>query len=115
MLEQVLALSFIKLSVVALYRRIFNTGTTYIVNWSTAAMMATISAWAIGFFFSFLFICGKTPAHYWTSAKDEKAFCVATQELHLSSAISDAILDILVIMMALPMVRQVSRTVTGGD
>lgn len=76
------------------------------VNWGTIAMISTISAWAVAFFFSFLFICGKGPANYWTSAKTEKSFCVATQKLHLASAVSDAILDILVILMAVPMVRQ---------
>ena len=69
-------------------------------------MISIISAWAVGFFFSFLFICGRSPANYWTSAKNEKAFCLATQKLHLASAVSDAILDILVIGMAIPMVRQ---------
>ena len=69
-------------------------------------MITTISVWAVAFFVSFLFICGKTPANYWKSAKAEKSYCVATQELHLASAVSDAILDILVIFMAIPMVRQ---------
>ena len=76
------------------------------VNWSTIAMMSIISAWAVAFFFSFLFICGKGPANYWTSVKTEKSFCLATQKLHLSSAISDAILDVLVILLPVPMVRQ---------
>lgn len=75
------------------------------VSWSTIAMISIISAWTVGFFFSFLFICGKSPASYWTSVKTEKKFCVATQELHLASAVSDAILDILVILLPVPMVR----------
>lgn len=69
-------------------------------------MMFIISGWAIAFFFSFLFICGTTPANYWTSAKTEKAHCVETQKLHLASAVSGAILDILVLLMAVPMVRR---------
>ena len=69
-------------------------------------MMSIISAWAIAFFFGFLFICGNSPVNYWRSAKDEKSFCVKTQKLHLGSAVSDAILDILIILMTVPMVRQ---------
>lgn len=104
-IQQVLALSFIKLSVVSLYRRIFNTGATPLANWSTIAMLSTISAWAVAFFFSFLFICDGTPANYWKSAKAEKSSCVRTQELHLASAVSDTILDVLVMLLAVPMVR----------
>lgn len=69
-------------------------------------MMTTLSAWAVAFFISFLFICGATPADYWISAKAEKSFCVQTQKLHLGFAVSDAILDILVILMPVPIVRE---------
>lgn len=69
-------------------------------------MMSVIAGWGVAFFFGFLFICGKTPANYWRSAKAEKSFCVETQKLHLASAVSDAILDILVMVMAIPMVCQ---------
>ncbi|MCJ1380091.1 hypothetical protein MMC17_003194 [Xylographa soralifera] len=103
-LQQIPALSLIKLSVIFFYRRIFNTGATPLLNWSTMTMVALVSMWTISFFFSFLFICGKTPADYWISSKTEKGYCVATQELHLSFAISDTILDILIILMAIPMI-----------
>ena len=67
-------------------------------------MVIIISVWAISFFFSFLFICGKNPTNYWISTKAEKSYCVATQTLHLSFAISDTILDILTILIPIPLV-----------
>lgn len=74
------------------------------------SLPSVVSAWVVGFFFSFLFICGGTPANYWKSAKLEKAFCDKTQELHLASAVSDAILDILVILMPISMVSKHVQT-----
>lgn len=94
----------VKLSVVFFYRRIFNTGGTPLHHWLTAITLVIITLWTIGYFFSFMFICGGTPSNYWKSAKDEKAYCVKTQELHLSFAVSDMILDCIVMLIALPMV-----------
>ena len=103
-LQQIPALSLAKLSLIFFYRRVFNTGATRLLKWSLTAMVVLISLWAISFFFSFLFICGKTPAAYWISTKAEKSYCVGTQMLHLSFAISDTILDILIILIPIPLV-----------
>lgn len=105
-LQQVLVLSFIKLSVISLYRRIFNIEATWMMNWDIIAMISIISAWVVAFFFSFLFICGKDSANYWISAKIEKSFCVTTQKLYLASVVSNVILNILVIFMTVSMMQQ---------
>ena len=104
-LQQTLALSLIKLSVIFFYRRIFNTKPAHVVNWATITMITIICAWAISFFFSFLFMCDTKPDDYWLSAQKEQKYCVKTQKLHLSAAVSDTILDIAVLVMPLPMVR----------
>ena len=103
-LEQIPALSLIKISVIYFYRRIFNTGATPYLHWSTMIMVGLMTAWTVAFFFSFLFICGGTPEYYWLSAAIEKQHCVATQTLHLVYSITDTIFDILVLLMAVPMI-----------
>jgi len=103
-LQQIPALGLVKLSIVFFYRRVFNTGGTPWYHWTTAITIAIITLWTVAYFFAFLFICGTTPSNYWKSAKDEKAFCVKTQKLHLSFAVSDMILDCIVMIIALPMI-----------
>ena len=109
-LEQIPVLSLIKLSVIFFYRRVFNTGATPLWHWSTMTMIGFITAWTISFFFSFVFICDKTPEDYWLSVVTEKSGCVATQELHLAFSVSDTILDILIILMAVPMIWSLHMT-----
>ena len=69
-------------------------------------MMATIIGWTNSFLFAWIFLCKQNPSAYWRSAAVERAQCVATQKLHNALAISDAIIDFLVLIMALPVVRE---------
>ena len=60
--------------------------------------------WTVAFFLAFLFICGSKPRSFWISAKVELASCVETQKLHNGFAISDVILDIIIMSMSVPVV-----------
>lgn len=99
-----MAIATIKLSLVFFFRRIFyKLGPTWFKTLSTL-LIVLISGWAISFFFVFIGLCHPNPSAYWASAMIEKAQCVNTLDVHRAMAISDAILDIPVIGMSLPII-----------
>ena len=73
-------------------------------------MILVTIAWTISFFFALLFICGRNFSAYWTSTVIEKELCVDTSMLHNALAISDFILDVIIITLPLP---EVSRGTLG--
>ena len=68
-------------------------------------MMAIVTAWTIGYFFTLLFLCGTNFKAYWTSSTTEKDECLPTKPVHLGYAISDVITDVLTIVLPIPEVK----------
>lgn len=62
-------------------------------------MIAVVTSWMIGYFFTLLFLCGTNFKAYWTSSETEEEDCLPTAPVHLGYAISDVITDILVILL----------------
>ncbi|CAF9941805.1 hypothetical protein IMSHALPRED_002908, partial [Imshaugia aleurites] len=101
-LIQVPALGCIKLSFLFLYRRVFTNRAARrfsLVNWF---MIAMVTAWMIGYFFTILFICGTNFKAYWTTSTTEVDNCLPTTPVHLGYAISDVITDVLTILLPIP-------------
>lgn len=69
-------------------------------------MIAIITAWMIGYFFTLLFLCGTNFKAYWTSSTTEENECLPTKPVHLGYAISDVITDVLTILLPIPEVYQ---------
>ncbi|KAI9692056.1 MAG: hypothetical protein M1820_009559 [Bogoriella megaspora] len=109
-LLQVPALGLIKLSFILFYRRIFTKDAAWKFNWVAWFMLAIITAWTIAFFFAILFICGTDFSAYWTSTEVEAANCTETSMLHNAFAISDVVIDVLIIILPLPMVWRLHLT-----
>lgn len=103
-LVEIPALGLTKLSFVFFFRRVFNTRIKRWYDILTSGMIITTTAWTIGFFFAFLFICSTKPRSYWESPKLELADCVRTQKLHNALVVSDVILDVVIISMSIPIV-----------
>jgi len=101
---QIPALTAVKMSFIFFYRRIFNQGNDKIYARLTSAALALIAIWGVGYFFSFLFICPGHPTAYWTTLVDEKKNCINTVTLHNSYGVSDALLDLIVILLPIPAV-----------
>jgi hypothetical protein len=53
----------------------------------------------ICFFFLLLFLCGTDFAAYWTSSVTEDTDCLPTAPVHMGYAISDAVMDIVIILL----------------
>lgn len=89
----------IKLSVLFFYRRIFSVGALRIVN--TVFMCLTV-AWGLAFTFTVAFQC--TPVStLWNEFEIEYGnACIKVQDFYLAVAISDLILDIMILALPIP-------------
>ena len=101
-LIQVPALGCIKLSFLLLYRRVFTRRVASHFKWVNWIMIAIVTAWMIGYFFTLLFLCGANFNAYWTSSATEEGECLPTKAVHLGYAISDVITDVLTILLPIP-------------
>ena len=106
MLIQIPALGFVKLSFIYFYRRVFCTGSglTRIFEHITTVVAWIIVAWAVSFFFAFLFICDVNFAAFWTSIRALNTYCGGLLDLQLGFSVSDFITDFFVFVLPLPMV-----------
>lgn len=66
---QVLALTFVKLSCMFFYRRIFRVGRSLILDAAVFTVVTILILWAIAFFFAFTFMCGTHFDYLWTSVR----------------------------------------------
>ena len=107
---QVLGLCFVKLSFVFFYRRIFCHGTnSQPFNILTIAVNIMVVAWTIGFFFAFLLACKGNFAAWWISLATITSECVKTTSLEYAFAVSDFLIDVIIIGLPIPMVCQYNK------
>ena len=104
-LMHTIALGCIKLSILFFYRRIFCTTKSGIFHYITIFGVSVVSAWSIGFFFALLLICGSSIEAQWGSLMTLSAKCSSSPALKLGVAISDFIIDCVIMVMPIPMVR----------
>lgn len=104
-LIQTNSLGIIKLSFVFFFRRIFNTGNKNgIFSIVSTSMIILIVLWTISFFFSFLFACRGHFTNWWTTPLDQDDFCIPPGIFEEGFALSDVIMDFLIVLMPIPMV-----------
>ena len=109
---QILCLCFVKLSFVFFYRRIFCVGDKLQpFNVVTAVVNMIVISWTIGFFFACLFACKGNFAAWWTTQATFTSECVKTVKLEYAFAVSDFLIDVLVISLPIPMVRNLFELV----
>ena len=101
---QIPTLTFVKSSIVILYRRIFLSTSRQIFHLASGFLIVLIWIWGVAYFFSFLFICPGHPTAYWTTLRTEKEFCINTVLLHNAYGVSDFVLDVLIILLPIPLV-----------
>lgn len=99
-----LAYGFIKLSIVAFYRRIFLTHRGSITDILTQATSVVIILWTFTFIMLIVFACGKHFWANWGSTGDQLVYCPVAFTSEYGLAISDLILDAFIFLMPLPFV-----------
>ncbi|OTA99907.1 hypothetical protein M426DRAFT_27043 [Hypoxylon sp. CI-4A] len=102
-LLSVLSLVFTKISIVSFYRRIFRGDKFTII---TQALTGAICVWGVSFFFATLFECypvGKVWLSLFGQPEHER-YCYNHLPMFYATAISNMIMDILILAIPLPMV-----------
>lgn len=99
---QVLALGFVKLSILYFYRRIFCVVKGDIFDWINKIVVVITIAWSVSFFFAILFSCGTSFYAQWGSIEDTMKHCKIGMPLQNGYGISDFILDVFVLIMPIP-------------
>lgn len=102
---QVLQLGLVKLSFVFLFRRIFSTSKFNSFGVVNTVMVVLIILWTVAFFFGFLFACRGNFAAWWISLKTFRTRCIAIKPFENGFALSDFIMDLIILLMPVPMVR----------
>ena len=96
---------FIKLSIIAFYRRIFVTGQKQIFDIVTKILAWVIFLWTITFILIDIFACGSHVTASWGSLSEQSKYCdtigYTSEE---GFAVSDMIIDVFVIASPLPLV-----------
>jgi uncharacterized Tic20 family protein len=73
-------------------------------------LITLVCGWAVGFFFSELFQCGRHITAFWSSAKDIKKYCDDTNGAVVAFCISDLIMDLMILLAPIPMVWKLITT-----
>ena len=108
---QVVSLLLLKLSAIMFYRRIFCSANRGWFHITTVIMAVIVLAWGLAFFFAFLFQCRLKFWANWSTALNVLTYCDNTTIRSLAYALSDFITDLLVLLLPLPMVRDLERLV----
>ena len=96
---------FVKLSIIAFYRRIFvvNKRTTFDIVTRVTAVV--IFLWVITFILIIIFPCGYHISDNWGTAASQQAHCLVIGYTSLEGlAASDFIIDVVLITLPIPMV-----------
>jgi hypothetical protein len=103
---QICALGCIKLSILFLYRRIFCTSKDVIFNLVIIISIIIVYAWTVSFFFAFIFTCGSSVDAHWGNLINVLTKCgdVGVLDIQLGLAVSDFIMDCIILITPVPMV-----------
>lgn len=104
----ILTIGLIKLSVVFLYRRIFSISRSF--NIYSTFLIVLIVTWTIAFLGANIFQCGTHPAAAWTSIKQIIEYCDDTSGATAALALTDLIMDLMIIAAPMPMVWRLQMT-----
>lgn len=99
-------LGLIKLSFLLFYQRVLVVNKT-LRNISYLMLRTSeliVVLWTIAYVFAFIFACKGNFSAWWESVTTLVAKCVRTLDLQHSLAVSDFVLDVLIIVIPLPMV-----------
>ena len=104
-LLQIIILGTIKLSVIFFYRRLFR-GRAF--DHYSKGMMAVVGFWATAFFLGVLFECGTRFEDLWSTLLNLISHCADEEIFFKAFAISDVIIDGLILAMPCPIVCPIS-------
>ncbi|CAG8960682.1 hypothetical protein HYFRA_00013450 [Hymenoscyphus fraxineus] len=103
-LLNIAALTFIKLSCIFFYRRIFAKGVNKTVLTLIWVLSALLLIWGIGHFFAVMFACGNNFHYFWTSVENQLKCPADLVKIQQSLAISDVLMDVIILIFPIPLI-----------
>ena len=102
-LLQTAALTFIKISCLLFYHRIFRSASS-VATLLIYTMIALISIWGVGYFLGFLFACKSHFDYFWTNLENQLKCPADFNQINLSLSVSDVIMDVILLIFPIPWV-----------
>ena len=93
-----------KASILFFYRRIFVVHRKTFFDIFTIALLGITVLWTLGFVLAFAFNCGTHFSASWGSAEDIGRYCKGGVQEEKGMAVSDLILDVIIISIPIPLV-----------
>ena len=104
-----LAYGCIKLSILAFYRRIFNTGQKDVFSIVLILSAIITLLWTVAFVFIIIFDCGTAIWANWGSNTAQLQYCAIGFTSEYGLTISDFIVDVFIFFLPLPVVSFISN------
>ena len=101
---QIPALALIKSAAFSFYRRIFCPHRQGALNSLLGGLIILTVGWGVAMIITYVTACGTHPAAAWESEISYVRYCKSTLHWEEAFAISDFILDVLVLIIPLPLV-----------
>ena len=95
-------MGLIKLSMVFLYRRIFQVEPIF--DFYSIGLIILLALWTLGFLFARIFHCGTKPSALWSSFESLNKYCKAATPVSNGFVISDIITDLMVLISPMPII-----------
>ncbi|KAL5389689.1 hypothetical protein DPSP01_002184 [Paraphaeosphaeria sporulosa] len=95
-------IGLVKLSVVFLYRRIFNVVRTFKIY--SLTLIVLLAGWTVAFLFANIFQCSVHISALWGSAEGILRYCKTSGPASYGFVVSDIITDVLVLVSPVPIV-----------
>ncbi|KAI0418433.1 hypothetical protein F5X98DRAFT_338050 [Xylaria grammica] len=110
-IAHVITIGFIKLSLLFLFRSIFQgRSSRTIFDYTNWALIALVTTWTIIFLFFEIFACGTDPAASWASLYSLRHECVDTFALQTACAVFSWILDLAILIEPIFMIGTLNMT-----
>lgn len=98
----IILVGLIKISVVLLYRRIFQIKRGFVVY--SIFLMVILGIWTISFLFARVFQCGPKMSIIWTFSSNRAKLCKTADPISNGFMISDVITDLVVVLSPIPVI-----------
>jgi len=96
------ALGLVKLSVVLLYRRVFNGNKAF--NIYSLVLCITVVLWSLSFTLAIILQCGSRPWEWWQTRESIIEYCDNTAAEYVGACFSDIFIDLLILTAPLPII-----------
>lgn len=85
--------------------RIFSISKKTTLHRGLVALLCTVGAWTVAYFFANMFQCRQNIASVWGSPNELATNCPNTEDYDVSLSITNFIIDVVIMVIPIPLVR----------